>query len=224
MRLDVLLAATNDDVIAGFDRGELISIAALVVSVGAAFLSVHTWRRAPGSTLELRNFSVDRDEAGQLRFSCIARNRSPHAVAITRGHVRCRPAMDQAVGASISLGPISFGGDVRDTGQKDDESVISVDLGLAGISVSRASGRGEAVVAVVVEVDLVPEGASFPATIPPSQGLGLHGGPVRAPDESLASIGRLTFEVSTNDGLTFSKEVPMPDTPANPSQSPTTPR
>ena len=86
----VRLAAKNDEVIAGFDRGELIAIGALLVSIVAALISVLTWRRAPGSTIELRNISVDRDPAGELRFSCIARNRSPHAVELTRGHVRWR--------------------------------------------------------------------------------------------------------------------------------------
>lgn len=157
VQLDVLLAATNDDVIAGFKRSDLIAIGALLVSLGAAAISVHTWRRAPGSKIELRETSVDRDPAGRLRLTCIARNRSPHAaVQLTRGNVRCRPAAIE--GASITMGPISVGADLREPARQDRDSGISLELGGAGFSVALGPGRGETVVAVVVEVELLPEG------------------------------------------------------------------
>jgi hypothetical protein len=171
------------------DAGNILAGYAAVLSTVSAFVVWLSWRRVPRSSVELRAIKTWRADEGTV-FSCIAANRSPHAVELTTAVARC--GWEGAVPAGITS---------TTTSRQPFPRVVT------GGPISRPATYTEPapgpIVTTVVAVALAPDGGAFPLIIPPGQGRTLK---VTVPGrESTVSRGMLTVEVSMSDGLTFSR-------------------
>lgn len=183
------------------DAGDIIAIYAAVVATGGALFSGYSWRRSARPLVELREAHLTPTQGGALTCSCIAVNRSPYEIKLTRAHVRCRvtPPADAEIDRDVGEG-------ARTIEESRVERNLSAGIRMFGVSFEVTRDLG-AIVSLLLEIDLHAD-TPFPLAIPQGQGTTLTGTlPVGAQGSN--DGGEAVFEVSTNDGLTFSRQVAL---------------